>query len=184
MTKTKRMTKTTRSEQGSPEMQLSLRPRQLIQKRRSQPAGVRAPGRKGYGLASARDRDRLRERNRSERARVEKMFSTSPGPDDRRNQNRDLQVQNHDWTPSALGGPIGLPSRRPAYCPVCGDHRTATDEVVHAGTHSGTRSGTLSMSECLHCDHRWTGRAGATRVDLGSPMNRGGRFQSAATTTA
>ena len=34
-------------------------------------------------------------------------------------------------------------------CPICGSHEVMHDEVLELGT--------LQLSECRHCDHRWTG---------------------------
>jgi hypothetical protein len=140
----------------------------------------RARSRNGYALASARDRMRLRERNVAERGRLEKLLATAPLVDDRRarirNQNRNraenriVDLAGHHLG-RASGRAIGL-SRR---CPVCGDSRVVTDEVIHGGT--------LSMSECLHCDHRWTMRSKTRWTELGARMSRGGRPR-AATATA
>jgi hypothetical protein len=149
---------------------------QARQTRRRRPADCRAPGRKGHGLASTRDRERLRENHRAERARVEKMLATAPLSGDRRNSCRVSLDRYEEPTRSAvvpLGGPIGLGSQHMACCPICGDDRIVTDEVIHAGT--------LSMSECLHCDHRWTRRLGARWIDLGARMNRGRGVRAAAT---
>jgi hypothetical protein len=165
-------------------MQLSLRPQQAQQPlrshrsqrpqtRRSQTVGPRASGRKGHGLASLRDRQGLHERIRAERARVEMMLATAPIPDDRRRGDRDTQDQVGEKNPARIARPIGLSNWRSTCCPVCGDDRIVSDEVIHAGT--------LSMSECLHCDHRWTGRPNARWVDLGTRMNRGGGLRAAAT---
>ena len=129
--------------------------------------GRRAPSRKGSALASARDRRRLRERNRAESERVEKMLATVPLPEDRRARTRDwmspLEESQRvdDYGMHEIGHCRG--------CPVCGDARIVTDEVIHGGT--------LSMSECLHCDHRWTMRPGARWVDLGTRMTRRRRLQ-------
>jgi len=135
--------------------------------------GFRARSRKGRSLASARDRMRLRERNVAERARVEKMLATVPIPDDRRETTRDesgCRQENRFFEPGQDAGyAMGLEFG----CPVCGDSRTVTDEVIHGGT--------LSVSECLHCDHRWTARPKVRWVDLGARMSRGGRPRAVAT---
>ena len=149
--------------------------------RRNSARGFRARGRKGHGLASARDRSRLREADLAERARVEKMFSTVASPDDRRSDDRDSNAEHetrgldfesrvhHFSNPD----PNQSTSLWPRHCPVCGDARIVTDEVLHGGT--------LSMSECLHCDHRWTERPKARWVELGTRMNGRGRSRTAAT---
>ena len=119
---------------------------------RSKPAvGRRAVGRRGESLASPRDRQRLRERNRAERARVEGMLATEPIPVERRGQRRALSAAAQPFHDSST-------------CPVCGDGRVVMDEVIHVGT--------LKMSECLHCEHRWTERPGQRWVALGNRMGR------------
>ncbi len=165
------MRKSNTSNHNSPGMQLSLRPHSS---RQPQSVSFRAPGRKGHALASPRDRDRLREKNRAERVRVEKMFETPTTIDDRRVQRRDSRDRNEARALSPLApvspfrGPIGLANRPFEHCPVCGDDRIVSDEVFHV------HGGTLSMSECLHCDHRWTRRPNTRWVGLGTRMNRGG----------
>jgi len=151
--------------------------------RRNSARGFRARGRKGHGLASARDRSRLREADLAERARVEKMLSTVAIPDDRRSDDRDSNAEHetrgldfesraHHF-PNPDPNPNQSTSLWPRHCPVCGDARIVTDEVLHGGT--------LSMSECLHCDHRWTERPKARWVELGTRMNGRGRRRTAAT---
>ena len=135
--------------------------------------GHRARSRKGYALASARDRTRLRERSVAERDRVEKMLATAPLPDDRRGNTRDPHGNREELRHLDFGRAVGRTAGLPCTCPVCGDSRIVTDEVIHGGT--------LSMSECLHCDHRWTARPKARWVDLGARMNRAGRSRSLAT---
>ncbi len=126
--------------------------------RQSQPPrGQRARGRRGESLASPRDRDRLRERNAAERARVEGILANSPVALERR-----ARPRNESPAPVE---PLRLRAvSTPTACPVCGDGRVVTDEVMH--------SGTLRMSECLHCEHRWTHRPRARWVELGARMNR------------
>jgi len=151
--------------------------------RRNSVRGFRARGRKGRGLASARDRSRLREADLAERARVEKMFSTVAIPDDRRSDDRDSNAEHEmrglDFESRAhhFSNPDPNPNQStslwPRHCPVCGDARIVTDEVLHGGT--------LSMSECLHCDHRWTERPKARWVELGTRMNGRGRWRESAT---
>lgn len=85
-------------------------------------------------LSSARDRQRLRERQYAERVRVEDMLATAPVP---------------------LPIPAGTPTLRalrpqPSTCPVCASEKVVCDEVVSGGL--------LKLSECLHCEHRWTKR--------------------------
>ena len=122
------------------------------------PAGLRARGRRGESLASPRDRQRLRERNSAERERVEGMLASSPVPVERRAHHREACPVETKPRLRAL---------QPARCPVCGDRRVVTDEVNHGGT--------LRMSECLHCEHRWTQRPKGRWVELGTRMNRVGR---------
>lgn len=116
--------------------------------------GMRAEGRAGEGLASARDRERLRERIAAERARVEEMLANVP-----------LSADRREATRMESGG--GL------CCPVCGDLRIVTDEVNQAGT--------LLMSDCLHCDYRWTARPKTRWLALGARMNRVVRRRATAT---
>jgi hypothetical protein len=136
----------------------------------------RARSRKGYALASARDRMRLRDRNGAERERLEKMLAATPLVDDRRTRTRNQDRNRTGNRIVELGGHLsGCAIGRSRRCPVCGDSRVVTDEVIHAGT--------LSMSECLHCEHRWTMRPETRWTELGARMNRRGRPQ-AATATA
>lgn len=120
----------------------------------------RARGRRGESLASARDRHRLRERNRAERARVEGMLANVAAPIERRVERREA---------TATQGTVprrhsGLRTVQPVGCPVCGDERVVTDEVMYGGT--------LRMSECLNCEHRWTERPKGHWAELGARMNR------------
>ena len=131
--------------------------------RSGQPGGIRARGRRGESLASARDRFRLRERNQAERERVEGMLASVAVPIERRADSR----ESIDIEYTRL--PVGLRAVQPVGCPVCGDGRTVTDEVMHGGT--------LRVSECLHCEHRWTQRPTARWAELGANMNRAGRPQ-------
>lgn len=131
--------------------------------RSGQSGGIRARGRRGESLASARDRLRLRERNQAERERVEGMLASVAVPIERRAHSR----ESIDIGYKRL--PVGLRAVQPMGCPVCGDGRTVTDEVMHGGT--------LRVSECLHCEHRWTQRPTARWAELGANMNRTGRPQ-------
>lgn len=122
--------------------------------------GIRARGRRGEALASARDRQRLRERNQAERERVERMIASVPLPSERRAGGR--ASFGSENMPDAVS--FGLHSAQAATCPVCSDDRIVTDEVMHGGT--------LRVSECLHCEHRWTQRPKGRWVELGTRMNR------------
>ena len=135
--------------------------------RSAKPAGLRARGRRGESLASARDRQRLRERNVAERERVERVMASGAVPLERRTHGRESAIHGYE---EAL--PVGLravPPMPPMGCPVCGDGRTVTDEVMHGGT--------LHVLECLHCEHRWTERPRARWVELGARMNRTGHLR-------
>ncbi len=131
------------------------------------PSVRRSRSRKRYGLASKRDRTRLRERTVAERARVEQMLATAPIVEEQWTRTR-RSTETVEANPlmgvgrSRAGRGFGLARS----CPVCGDARIVTDEVIHGGT--------LSMSECLHCDHRWTMRPKARWADLGTRMIRRG----------
>ena len=122
------------------------------------PAAPRARGRRGESLASPRDRQRLRERTSAERERVEGMLASVPVPVERRTHQRESCLV--DTEPH-------LRAVQPVGCPVCGDRKVVTDEVMHIGT--------LRISECLHCEHRWTQRPKGRWIDLGSRMNRAER---------
>ncbi|MFK7895590.1 MAG: hypothetical protein AB8G23_07120 [Myxococcota bacterium] len=50
-------------------------------------------------------------------------------------------------------------------CPVCASSKVVCDDVMS--------SGLLRLSECLHCDHRWTHRPRARWNEIGAGMNRG-----------
>jgi hypothetical protein len=54
----------------------------------------------------------------------------------------------------------------PATCPVCRQAKVVTDEVMHTGI--------LRVSECLHCEHRWTERPRRRWSDIGASMGRRG----------
>ena len=125
-------------------------------------------GAAGYGrLASARDRQTARDRNAAERARVEEMFSSAPLPSDRRRAR---------WTsPASVPVSEGSPAPRlralpamPSGCPVCASTTVTTDEVARTG-------GSLRLSECLHCDHRWTEVPTRRFTVLGGAMGRRSR---------
>lgn len=122
--------------------------------------GLRARGRRGESLASLRDRARLRERDAAERARVEGMLASVPVPVERRAQTRNVASTHLDSRLRSLKSPS---------CPVCGDGRIVTDEVMHGGR--------LQMSECLHCEHRWTRRPKQRWIELGMRMNRSGQLR-------
>ena len=109
-------------------------------------------------MASARDRQRLREKQAAERGRVERMLANVP-----------LQGDPEPAVRRSVGprasrafSPPGLRVVGPAVCPVCGDSRIVSDEVVHLGT--------LRLSECLRCEHRWTERPLRRFAELGSRM--------------
>ncbi len=104
--------------------------------------GRREAGAAGFGgrLASARDRTYAQERNAAERERVEKMFAGVPVAPDPVVARRSGRV--------APGARLRVVPD--AGCPVCASTKVATDEVAHGGL--------LRLSECLHCDHRWTER--------------------------
>jgi hypothetical protein len=126
---------------------------------RAAPAtGKRPRGRRGESLASPRDRQRLRERNLAERERVEGMLADVPVVVERRTHRRE---------PISLYAQPRLWAVQPDGCPVCSDERVVTDEVMHGGR--------LRMSECLHCEHRWTQRPKGHWVELGATMNRARR---------
>jgi hypothetical protein len=116
----------------------------------------RARGRRGEALASPRDRQRLRERIAAERARVEGMLATVPPPNER--DVLDGSAQRVDSFAMIVA------AETPTACPVCGHGKVVSDEVMHGGT--------LRMSECLHCEHRWTNRPPGRWMDLGARMNR------------
>ena len=116
----------------------------------------RARGRRGEQLTSARDRQRLREREAAERDRVERMLASVPVSPDRR-----LGLR----APGTAFKQAGLRIVEPTTCPICGDARVVTDEVMH--------SGTLRLAECLQCEHRWTERPERRWVELGARMNGG-----------
>lgn len=135
------------------------------------PVRVRG-GAAGYGrLASPRDRQAARDRNTAERARVEEMLASAPLPSDRRRAR---------WTPPVtptLDSPAetsrdgskasrlrALPTM-PAGCPVCESTKVTSDEVARPG-------GSLRLSECLHCDHRWTEKPVRRFAELGGAMGR------------
>jgi len=109
-------------------------------------------------LGSARDRQHLRERNAAERIRVERMLAESPGSVGARSTT--LRVV----PPVAARG-----------CPVCASTKVVSDEVAHSGRHAGT----LRLSECLHCDHRWTERTRGRWTELGGTMGRAVRWRAA-----
>ena len=139
--------------------------------RSTSPAGIRARGRRGESLASARDRKRLRERNTQERERVEGMIDNMAVPVERRTRRRESLVAECTTLSLPSGHHAGVHADiravQPVICAVCGDGRIATDEVMHGGN--------LRVSECLHCEHRWTERPKGRWVELGARMNRDAR---------
>jgi len=134
------------------------------------PVMAAAPRRFSMRLASARDRERLRERNRRERERVEKMLEATPFsieelgaiPDDRLTEFsidragvrelRSIQPRNQPHERAMCG------------CPICGESRIVSDEVVQLGM--------LRLSQCLRCEHRWTARGPDRWAEVGAPMKR------------
>ena len=138
-------------------------------------AGIRARGRRGESLASARDRKRLRERNTQERERVEGMIDSMAVPVERRTRRRESLVAECTTRSLPSGHHPGVHAGvradiravQPVICAVCGDGRIVTDEVMHGGN--------LRVSECLHCEHRWTERPKGRWVELGARMNRDAR---------
>ena len=85
--------------------------------------------------------------------------------------------------PPAPSGPSpsrlrALPTAQGRACPVCASGKVVSDEVVHVGGTSGARGGarggakgaTLRLSECLHCDHRWTDRTRGRWSEIGLRM--------------
>lgn len=99
----------------------------------------------------------------AERERVAGMIASVAISVERRAHRRDRVVS--EYTPLSL--PLELRALPPAGCPVCGDGRIVTDEVMHGGT--------LRVLECVHCEHRWTQRPKGRWVELGARMNRAGR---------
>lgn len=119
------------------------------------PSAPRSPSRPSRGrLASARDRQRLRERQFAERSRVEEMLASAP-----------LVLPEPASRPGHFSTRPGLRSVPEAGCPVCASAKIVRDEVMSAGL--------LRLSECLHCDHRWTERPRARWNEIGAGMNRG-----------
>jgi hypothetical protein len=88
-----------------------------------------------------------------------------------------------------------LPSVQGRACPVCASRKVVSDEVAHinaaddakqgakGGGKEGAKGGakgrtmgvTLRLSECLHCDHRWTERIRGPWSELGQRMSGGAR---------
>ena len=126
----------------------------------------------GGGLASPRDRARVRDRNAAERARVEEVLASAPLPVDRRPEGRwststgaaeGLALPTPTPTPPAASPP-NLRVVPTGGCPVCTSQSVVSDEVMHGGS--------IRLSECLHCDHRWTERVGRRWSQLGRTMTR------------
>ena len=142
----------------------------------------------GSPLGSARDRQRLRDRNAAERVRVEEMlanapFTTALSPGFLASPSPGLvgpttsPVSPPPFpSPSSfsVSSPVSFPRsplRRPVFgrgCPVCASSKVVSDEVSCAGT--------MRLSECLHCDHRWTDRPRARWAELGARMSRRDRL--------
>jgi hypothetical protein len=88
------------------------------------------------------------------------MLASAAAPIERRARDRDSASEDAIFH----ARPSRLRALQPAGCPVCGDDRIVTDEVMYGGR--------LRISECLHCDHRWTQRPKGHWVELGARMNR------------
>jgi hypothetical protein len=129
----------------------------------------------GDGLASPRDRARVRERNAAERTRVEQMLANVPSPVDLRTTRRGLDPvsANLRWTPgdedSTAAPRAGLRAVPSQGCPVCASSTVVTDQVMNGGA--------MRLSECLHCEYRWTERPGRNWSQLGETMTRRARPQ-------
>ena len=137
--------------------------------RSARPVEFRARGRRGESLGSARDRRRLRERNAAERERVEEIVASAAVPVERRAHRRESAIPEPrpDSTLVRPQAVVRLHAVQPRHCPVCGDDKIVSDEVMHGGR--------LGVSECLHCEHRWTQRPKGRWAELGARMNRTGR---------
>ena len=126
-------------------------------------------GAAGFGrLASARDRQTVRDRNAAERVRVEEMFASAPLPSDRRRARWTSPASSPASVPASEGSPVPRLRALPAMsssCPVCASATVTTDEVTRTG-------GSLRLSECLHCDHRWTETPTRRFTAIGGAMGR------------
>jgi len=117
----------------------------------------------GSQLGSARDRQRLRERNAAERVRVERMLAAAPtlnpiSAATPASACSRTHAQTHAPSPTSLRAAFGRG------CPVCASSKVVSDEVSCGGT--------MRLSECLHCDHRWTDRPRGRWTELGATMTR------------
>lgn len=149
----------------------------------------------GGGLASPRDRARVRERNAAERSRVEQVLASAPFPPTPLEPGTTSSVAGASsgsrypelsWEKGSERSPterfderdgfsplmplmprVGLRAVPDRGCPVCASAKVVSDEVMHGGT--------IRLSECLHCDHRWTERVGRRWSQLGATMARGAR---------
>lgn len=135
----------------------------------------------GRSLGSDRDRQRLQERNAAERSRVERMLAEGPSslgasfslptqPPARWNSSHPVVTPPVSTRPSRSrlrARPTTQTAARGWACPVCASGKVVSDEVAHGGT--------LRLSECLHCDHRWTERTRARWSELGHRMSGGER---------
>ena len=150
----------------------------------------------GNGLASPHDRARVRDRNAAERSRVEQMFASGAPPTERRRALRGIsasaafegrtidslpgQPQFNSQPPpqprTALAARSALRAVPSNGCPVCTSQTIVTDDVMHAGM--------LRLSECLHCDYRWTERLSRNWSQLGARMARAHRPRIVATSGA
>lgn len=126
----------------------------------------------GAPLGSARDRQRLRDRNSAERTRVERMLANAPVPtaEPEVRFGASFHPAAAPSTPESARILRAVPAR---VCPVCTSSKVVSDEVVSGAT--------MRLSECLHCDHRWTERPQRSWAELGERMSRGIRTKSRAT---
>jgi hypothetical protein len=132
----------------------------------------------GASLGSARDRERLRDRNAAERSRVEQMLSQTPGPFEsldseppRSTPNLYLRPAGHQASNATRGETRAPAQETPGLwgrsCPVCTSAKVVSDEVMHGGT--------IRLSECLHCDHRWTENPRGRWAEVGAAIHRADR---------
>jgi hypothetical protein len=139
----------------------------------------------GATLGSARDRQRLRDRNAAERVRVEEMLANAPctAPPPGFPAAPPLGLVRLTTPPVSTPSfsasfPASFPvsfltpsPRRSVFgrgCPVCASSKVVSDEVSCGGT--------MRLSECLHCDHRWTDRPRGRWAELGARMSRRDRL--------
>ena len=107
----------------------------------------------GHTLGSERDRQRLRARNADERERVERMLASVPSPADPPSTVATAEIRS--LSQALASAPHSSWSAASA-CPVCESSKVVRDEVFRAGS--------IRLSECLHCDFRWTDSAGSRSV--------------------